>query len=296
MGPAVVAGYRLGSRLARLLPWGVGGPLFRLVGRLVGRLDPTRRRLVQRNLERVAASAPDPGDGGGPTGAGSVDAVFASYADYWYRSFRLPGMSAEETDSGFSQEGFERIVAARRTGVGPIMAVPHLGCWEWAAFWLTRVNHLPVSAVVEPLEPPELFEWFRSYRSSLGIEVIPLGSSAGAEVLRAVRANHVVCLPCDRHVGGSGVEVEFFGEVTTLPAGPATVALRTGAALLPVAIYDNERGCHADVRPAIPTERQGRLRDDVERVTRLLAAELEDLIRRAPEQWHLLQPNWPSDV
>jgi KDO2-lipid IV(A) lauroyltransferase len=89
--------------------------------------------------------------------------------------------------------------------------------------------------------------------------------------------------------------VEFFGETTTLPAGPATLALRTGAALLPVAIYDTAHACHAIVRPPIPTERTGKLRHDVERVTRLLAAELEDLIRLAPEQWHLLQPNWPSD-
>ncbi|MEE1571876.1 MAG: hypothetical protein V1247_09830, partial [Acidimicrobiales bacterium] len=64
---------------------------------------------------------------------------------------------------------------------------------------------------------------------------------------------------------------------------------------LPVAIYDTAHACHAIVRPPIPTERMGKLRHDVERVTRLLAAELEDLIRLAPEQWHLLQPNWPSD-
>jgi KDO2-lipid IV(A) lauroyltransferase len=49
------------------------------------------------------------------------------------------------------------------------------------------------------------------------------------------------------------------------------------------------------VRPPIDTTRQGKLRDDVARVTQVLAHELEELIRLAPEQWHLLQPNWPSD-
>ena len=49
------------------------------------------------------------------------------------------------------------------------------------------------------------------------------------------------------------------------------------------------------VRPAIPAERQGRFRDDVARVTQHLAGEMEVLIARAPEQWHMLQPNWPSD-
>jgi KDO2-lipid IV(A) lauroyltransferase len=293
LGSGAVAGYRLGSTLARLLPDRVGGPAARLLGRLAGHLNPGRRSLVARNLERTRRhDTPQPTD---REVSRSVDAVFASYADYWYRSFRLPGMSVDAIDAGFSQDGYEHIVEARRSGTGPIMALPHLGCWEWAAFWLARVNDLPVSAVVEAIEPPELFEWFRSYRASLGMDIITLGPSAGSDVVRAIRANHVVCLPCDRHVGGAGVEVEFFGETTTLPAGPATLALRTGAALLPVAIYDNARGCHAIVRPPIPTEHTGRLRHDVERVTRLLAAELEDLIRLAPEQWHLLQPNWPSD-
>ena len=73
------------------------------------------------------------------------------------------------------------------------------------------------------------------------------------------------------------------------------MALRTGAALLPTAVYFRGGKVHGLVRPPIPTERQGRLRDDVERITQLLAYELERLIALAPEQWHLLQPNWPSD-
>ena len=90
----------------------------------------------------------------------------------------------------------------------------------------------------------------------------------------------------------------FFGEETTLPAGPATLGLRTGAPILPVAAYFTPRynGHHAVVRPPVPAERRGGgLRDDVARVTQHLAHELEHLIRRAPEQWHLFQPNWPSD-
>jgi KDO2-lipid IV(A) lauroyltransferase len=103
-------------------------------------------------------------------------------------------------------------------------------------------------------------------------------------------------LLCDRDLTGDGIEVEFFGERTTLPAGPATLALRTGAALLPTAVYFRPRGGHhAVVLPPIPTQREGRLRDDVARATQDLAHRFEELIRAAPEQWHLMQPNWPSD-
>ncbi|MEO5723175.1 MAG: hypothetical protein ABIQ39_01105, partial [Ilumatobacteraceae bacterium] len=94
------------------------------------------------------------------------------------------------------------------------------------------------------------------------------------------------------------VEAEFFGEVTTLPAGPATVAFRTGAPILPVGCYytDEYNGHLAIVRPPLSMVRtDAGLRADVRRVTQSLARELEFLIRRAPEQWHLFQPNWPSD-
>jgi len=225
----------------------------------------------------------------------SVSRVFASYADYYLQSFRLPSMTTEQIVAGFSEEGYERIAEGLAGGNGVIMAMPHLGSWEWAAHWLTLHHGVPVGCVVETLEPPELFDWYRGFRESLGMKVVGLGPSAGVETIAMLRENRALCLPSDRHVGGAGVEVEFFGEVTMLPAGPATLALRTGAALLPVAIYDHRGGCHGVVRPPVVAKREGRLRDDVARVTRALAGELEILIAAGPEQWHLLQPNWPSD-
>jgi KDO2-lipid IV(A) lauroyltransferase len=127
--------------------------------------------------------------------------------------------------------------------------------------------------------------------------VIPLGPEAGPAVLKALRNNEVLCLLSDRDITGGGVDVEFFGERTTLPAGPATLALRTGAALLPTAAYFTDRGVghHGVIGAPMNCDRQGKLREDVQRITQNLAYELEKLIQRAPEQWHLLQPNWPSD-
>ena len=290
MTPGIVRAFRFASTVARLVPLAVAMPVARGVGRLAGRFDGDRRRLVARNLQRVV----------GPELNGrqlqrSVSRVFASYADYYLQSFRLPSMTTEQIVAGFSEEGYERIAEARTEGNGVILAMPHLGSWEWAAHWLTLHHGVPVGCVVETLEPPELFDWYRSFRESLGMKVVGLGPSAGVETIAMLRENRALCLPSDRHVGGAGVEVEFFGEVTMLPAGPATLALRTGAVLLPVAIYDHRGGCHGVVRPPVVAKREGRLRDDVARVTRALAGELEILIAARPEQWHLLQPNWPSD-
>src|SRR5690606_6202679 len=123
--------------------------------------------------------------------------TFESYARYWLESFRLPSLSRSEVDVGLSYEGFEHIVEARARGTGVICALPHLGGWEWAAFWLAEVPRIPVTAVVEALEPPELFEWFVDFRRSLGMNVVPVGPTAGREVVQAIGRGDVVCLLSD---------------------------------------------------------------------------------------------------
>jgi phosphatidylinositol dimannoside acyltransferase len=248
-----------------------------------------QRMMVERNLARARP------DLEGVAMRRAVRQCFDYYARYWVESFRLPGTTAAELDAGMSWEGYHRVENAIDRGVGPILALPHLGGWEWGGFWLAAVWGHGVTVVVEPLEPPELFDWFAGLRRSFGMDVVPLGPGAGAAVMKAIKAADITCLLCDRDLTGGGVEVEFFGERTTLPAGPATLALRTGAPLLPAAVYFRGKGHHAAILEAVPAERRGRLRDDVQRVTQLLALELETLIRAEPEQWHLLQPNWPSD-
>lgn len=223
-----------------------------------------------------------------------VAEAFDSYAQYWLESFRLASTSRDELEAGMSWEGLARVDEALADGNGVIMALPHLGAWDFGGAWLASVGY-PMLVVAEKLEPEELFEWFTSLRLAQGLTVVAHGPSAGTAVLRALRDNEIVGLLSDRDLTRTGVEVEFFGEKTTLPAGPATLALRTGAALLPCAIYFEGRGHHGIVRPPVDTTRQGSLREDVARITQTLAGELEALIRRAPEQWHMLQPNWPSD-
>lgn len=285
------AAFRAASGFSRALPGFVSDDFARPIGFGANVLRRERRGTIERHLRRVDPSL----DGWQLRQA--VKQAFDSYARYWIESFRLPTTSARIVDAGFSVEGYEHITQglARRRGV--ILALPHLGGWEWAGRWLAD-NGNRVTAIVEQIDPPELFDWFARLRNDLGMTVVPLGPDAGRAVLRALAGNEIVCLLCDRHIGGSGgVDVEFFGEHTTLPAGPATIALRADAPLLPVGVYftPQRNGHHAIVRPPVSMTREGRLRDDVARVTQTLTTELEWLIRRAPSQWHLFQPNWPSD-
>jgi KDO2-lipid IV(A) lauroyltransferase len=263
----------------------------RVAGSMLAAIPGDRRRMVERHLARAE---------GRPLGRFErrrlVAEAFESYARYWVEALRLPSVPEAALRSGMTASGVGHIRRALAGGRGAILALPHLGGWDYGGAWLATQG-FPITVVVEPLEPPELFEWFASFRRSLGMTVVPLGPSATSEVLRALRANHVVGLLCDRDVGASGVEVEFFGEVTTLPAGPVTLSLRTGAPVLPTAVYfRGPSGHHGVVRPPLALVRgEGRLRDAVSCGMRQLAAELEALIRAEPTQWHLMQPNWPSD-
>lgn len=287
---ASAAAYRAGSRLARLVPRRLNPAAAAVAGLAAAAVSGDRRKLVRRNLERVL---------GRPMGRAEagrrVAAAFGWYARYYIESFQLTGLDAAAIDAGLTYEGYEPVERAARSGLGPILVMPHLGSWEWAAWWLTLVPRMKVTAVVEPLDPPEVFEWFMSFRERLGLNVVPLGPDAGRQVMAAVRRGDVVCLLSDRDIGGGGAPVEFFGERTRLPAGPALIALRTGAPLLPAAVYWRGRVRHGVVRPAIDTRRRGSIRDDVARVTQDCARALEGLIRAAPEQWHLMSPNWPGD-
>jgi KDO2-lipid IV(A) lauroyltransferase len=287
-------GYKLASMLARYTPAPLASgaamalaPTFSL-----GMRDD--RKMVERHLRKVDPTLTD------FALRQAVQRAFQSYARYYLETFRLPALSARTINAGFSIEGFSHLEQALQDGKGAILALPHVGGWEWAGRWLCDQGYA-LTAVVEKLEPPDLYEWFVDMRTKMGVHVIPLDDRAGIAVQEALKMNRPVSLLCDRDIPRegvrSGVEVEFFGERTTVPAGPAFFALRTGAPLIPAAAYFTRRtdGHHTVVRPPLVVERQGSLRDDVARITQTLITEMEVLIRRAPEQWHLFQPNWPSD-
>lgn len=285
-----VGSYRLGSIAARLTPGIVSQGAVSLLAPGVALSLRRRRFMIERHLKRVNPSL------SGLALRRASQQAFDSYMRYYTESFRLPSMSAAHVLSSLSNDGFHHIEEALERGKGAIIALPHLGGWEWAGRWMAEKGH-HMTVIVEPLEPPELFEWFTKLRSDLGMHVVPLGPGAAPAVLAALARNEVVCLLSDRDIQGNGVEVTFFGERTTLPAGPAMLGIRSGATVLPTAVYFTPKvdGHHCVVRPPLALEKVGGLRESVTVGTQALAVELEGLIRRAPEQWHLFQPNWPSD-
>jgi KDO2-lipid IV(A) lauroyltransferase len=289
-----LAVYRVGEAVASALPGEVASGAAQGLGSLLGRLPDYdgRRAVVASHMARVLGRPL-----GRPERRRIVAEVYSNYSRYWAESLRLASVPEDQVASGVTVAGQDHLGSAVALGRGAIIVTPHLGGWEWGGRYLIGTG-LAVTVVVEPVGPPDLFEWFVSFREQLGFQVVAVGPGAGTAVLRALKANHVVALLSDRVVGdASGVEVSFFGEPAMLPAGPATLALRSGAPVVPGAIYFGKAASSHRVvfRPPIEFPNGLGFRKTVHEGTQAIARELEHLIRQAPTQWHLVQPNWPAD-
>jgi KDO2-lipid IV(A) lauroyltransferase len=283
--------------LARALP----EPIVRRVF-TIGADDAWRRRgrgvrQLERNLRRVVGPALSDADLSALARRG-----MRSYARYWLEFFRLPALSQARIVGRMSVGGKEHLDTAMAAGRGAILALPHSGNWDHAGAWVAAVGY-PFTTVAERLEPASLFDRFVAVRERLGMEVLPLTGDRGSFALlaRRLREGRLVCLVCERDLSGSGVEVSFFGELMTMPGGPASLAVATGAALLPVTVWFTDDGGRAGggwggiirppLEPRVDLDRKAQVADLTQRLADAFATE----ISRRPQDWHMLQPLWPTD-
>ncbi|MBX6371220.1 MAG: phosphatidylinositol mannoside acyltransferase [Acidothermus sp.] len=255
-------------------------------------------RQLERNLARVVGP-----DAVTPT---LVRASVRSYARYWVEFLRLDSFEKDRILDGMAVEGLEHLERAVSAGRGVILALPHLGNWDQAGAWLA-LNGYPFTTVAERLRPESIFQRFVAIRQQLGMEVLALGSERGTfpVLARRLREGGIVCLVSDRDLAGDGVPVVFFGEPTTLPAGPAALACATGAALLPVELWFTWRdrgsdrdGWGARVHPplAVPPDLTDADRSErIAALTQRLADAFAAAISAHPEDWHMMQPLWTAD-
>ena len=290
-GQVVFRTYTALARCLAALPEPVALAVGHRVGDLLFAIRAEQRRMVSVNLARVLGA----GDGDQALVDRWARRSFRAYARYWVEGARLGRTSPVEVEERTFVQGLEYLADGVAMGRGVIMALPHVGSWEYGGAFLATQD-LPMTSVAERIDPPELFDFFVQQRAAMGLTILPLDASSGSTVMSALRDGKLVGLLCDRDVAGNGIEVEFFGERTTMPAGPATLALRTGARLVTGAVYSGPGRDHrAIVEPPLDTTRQGSLRSDVARLTQEIAGRFEGLIRRAPEQWHVFQPLWLAD-
>jgi phosphatidylinositol dimannoside acyltransferase len=180
-----------------------------------------------------------------------------------------------------------------------IFALPHIGDFELAGLWVNQAGADSLTTVMERLKPEAVYEKFLKFREGLGMEVLPTtgGPNPSGVLARRLRAGKLVCLVADRDLSDTGLEVDFFGEKALMPAGPAALAVQTGAALMPVSCWfvgEDEWG--AEVCDEIPVPEEGTRKEKVAAMTQAMASVFEQAIREHPEDWHMLQKVFVRDL
>lgn len=287
-GTALRIGLSLADLIARSLPRGLAYALADLGGRAWHRLAPGRRALVAQNLGRIATAT------GRPTSGRAfqrlVERAFIGHARYWLEVLRSPYYPAAQVDQIVQIEDWQHWEPIMRGGA--VVALPHLGNFEPYGHFVAA-HGLGGVAPVEETEPRELYDFLLARRASgKGIEVVPL-SHAFRPMLAALRRNQIVALVADRDLAGDGLPVTMFGHATTLPAGPATLALRTDKPLIMARVLRTGPERFSVRALAVEAPRTGKTATDVAALTQALAARFEAAIAEAPEQWWAaFQPFW----
>jgi phosphatidylinositol dimannoside acyltransferase len=268
--------YRGGWRLAARLPARLIAVIISVISWLALRHNGRHVRTLRSNLMQTT---------GAPVGEDLVRAALASYFRAFYEVLALPKWS--ETDIRFRVTAInEAAVREAHAGPGAIVALPHSGNWDLAGAWAC-VTGMPVTTVAEQL-PDREFADFVAFREGLGLQVLShRDPGVLAALVEAIRRRRVVCLLADRDLTGTGVPVAWRGLPITMPAGPAILARRTGATLLPAVCQFTERGMVIIIGDRV-MPRPGRA--GLVAMMQDVADFFADTIARQPEDWHMMQP------
>jgi KDO2-lipid IV(A) lauroyltransferase len=284
--------YAIGWAFVRLLPERTAYRLFQLVADRSWRKRGKSVRRLEANLARVLG--PDATEE-------QIRAVskqgMRNYMRYYCDTFRLETWSRERVIETFECENADMLRDLVASGRGVVLALPHMGNWDHAGAWAVTVAD-GFTTVAERLKPEKLFERFVRYRESIGMEVLPLtgGSGTFGGLLRRLKSGGLVCLVAERDLTDSGVPVEFFGETTKLPAGPAALAVATGAALCPVTLWYGEGKQYAKVWPELEMPAEGTKQEKIANLCQQVADVFAEGIAAHPADWHMLQRLWLVDL
>jgi lauroyl/myristoyl acyltransferase len=287
------AAYAAGWSLVCRVPESWARGAFEFGADLAWRRQGHQVQVLEANLRRVI----------GPAATGKELRALSrqtmrSYSRYWLEAFRLPVIGQDRIQADMQATGEEGIQDNLAAGRGVILALPHTGNYELAGAWIIGRGVGTFTTVAERLKPESLFQRFLEFREGLGMEVLPAsgGESRFGVLAQRLRAGGLVCLVSDRDVTGRGIDVQFFGETARMMAGPAALAVQTGAALLPTTLWFDGDGWRARICDEVPVPETGTRREKVAVMTQEVARHYEDGIRAHPQDWHMLQKVFVADL
>jgi len=277
--PLLAGSYRAGARILRVVPRGLRHAAAAPGGAAWYWLSPGQRRAALDNY--AAALGRERSD---PEVARVARRAFQNYGRMLMDFLLMGSLTPAELVDRVTLDSRDRLDAALAQGRGAIMAVPHMGSWDMAGSYAGALGY-GISAVADRF-PGSLNEAVVATRQRFGMNVIMLGRGAVRSLTDALRANHIVALLCDLEQG-PGVDVRFFGRHAVVPGGPAALAIKTGAALMPACQYATAPGrynIYLDPPLAVGEN------ETKERLMQRVVDRFEDFIRERPDQWYAFRP------
>lgn len=280
--------FRLGNLLVRTLPPAIRYPMAAMLGRCAFYGLPRRRNIALQNYGQVLGLPTDH-----PLTKRTARRAFGNYAKLVVDFILMDSLSPRAIRELVRAEGVENLDRALAQGRGAIAVTAHVSNWDILAA-AAAVRGYVVNAVTEELPGSRLNQVVIRSRERIGMRMIPLASSGAVRaIMKALARNEVVALASDLYRGEHGVRVTFFGRPLSFPAGPAAIALKTGAPLVPVWVRrEPDNRYVAEVEAPLEVSRAGDHARDVQLTTERMAQFFERIIRRTPDQWFVFLPMW----
>jgi KDO2-lipid IV(A) lauroyltransferase len=276
--------YFAGWRIVRWLPEKSAYRLFAFVADRASAKNGKNFQRLKSNLKRVLPELTE-------TQLRSLaQAGMRSYLRYWCDTFRSPDWDTKRIQSTVTVNDAELLLEPVSSKRGVVVALPHAGNWDHAGSYFCSQG-IPLVTVVERLKPEKLFLKFLEYRQAIGMEALPLDGRVMVTLASRLREGKLVALVADRDLSRSGIDVKFFDGTARMPAGPALLAIRTGADLITAYVSYTASGIHIDFRK-VQIASGATEAERVAKTVQLCADNFAAGISEHPQDWHMLQRIW----
>lgn len=276
--------YLFAWRLVRWLPEKFTYSLFYSLGGLLAKKRGKSVNRLRSNLSRVKPEYTE----------SQLDSLtresMKSYMRYWCDTFRFPDWSNDRIMNTVEVHDEHLLMNAIAAGTGVVVALPHAGNWDHAGAYFCGKG-VKLATVAERLKPDLLFQKFVAFREAIGMEVLALDSRSIPTLSRRLREGGLVALVADRDLSKTGVSVDFFGGTARMPAGPAVLAINTGAPLLTAYVSYTPRGIRIDFS-SVEVSESGTQQERVQETVQRCADNFAKAIAERPQDWHMLQRIW----
>ena len=288
--------FRFATRIVPLIPRRLANTLASVLGYVAWLVAGKARRQATKNMVHVLGTKVQETYADRRRLRRTVQGMFVHNVRNYLDLFTLHSLSPEEVLHNIHLKGWEHFHAALSQGKGVIIFVPHKGPFDYITQYM-GINGYNVTIPVEQLADQRMLNLMLDLRRSHGVHYLPLiGSTPMRTIMQQLRENNIVVIATDRAIQGQSVEAEFFGAPARLPIGPVKLAQRTGAALIGINCYRTPRGLAVGQWLPISSKMTDEQRASTESLMRAIIGNIEDIIRKHPEQWLAFTPIWLEDI